>query len=194
MKPLNVLFSILLALSATVAFAQGRPAHHNRGDFGSFMKEIYIWEKLGEQAREEEDLVRIHPQAQLVPNGWLDDFDYQSSLAQYLDERMQQAIQSGKDIYLYLYADWLDTCQEFRKTIVSREDYAELFEGHEIVMLDYGYFAKTFDVKLKNLPVLIQVHGKTGMIGPELLHPLPTRAEHPAKAFQRVKTFLGAGG
>lgn len=60
-------------------------------------------------------------------------------------------------------------------------------------MLDYGYFAKTFNTKINNLPVLIQVH-ENGKVGPENVHPLSRRAEHPAKAFHRVKNFLKAGG
>lgn len=194
MKPWHILISIALALSATVTFAQGRPAHYNRGDFSSFMRTIYIWENLDEQARDERERTAIHPDAEYVPDGWVADFDYQSSLQQYLAERVRQASKSGKDLRLYLYADWLEPCREFRKTTASRQDYAELFEGHEIVMLDYRYFAKTFDVEFKSLPVLIQVHEETGMIGPEVVHPLPNRVEHPAKALQRLRDFFSDAG
>ncbi|NNE06710.1 MAG: hypothetical protein HKN15_13395 [Xanthomonadales bacterium] len=190
MKILQLLLSILFTLSATAAFAQGRPAHYNRADFASFMKKPFLWENLDDQAREDLEFTRFHPDVRFVPDGWIDDFDYKSSLQQYLADRVQQAKQSGKGIHLYIYADWLESCREFRKT-ASREDYAELFEGHEIVMLDYGYFAETFNIRFKRLPVLIQVHDN-GMIGPENVYPLSSRVEHPAKAFHRLNSFLTA--
>lgn len=188
-RTLSILLLLPLFASAT-AFAQNveRLPQGNESDFGSFEMEKNVWEKLDQQARDEGKVTRVHPDAEVVPDGWIDDFDYQSPLQQYLTARVLQASEAGKDIHLYLYADWLDSCREFRKT-VARKDYTELFEGHDIVMLDYGYFAKTFNTKFNNLPVLIQVH-ENGKIGPENVHPLSRRAEHPAKAFHRVKGYL----
>jgi thiol-disulfide isomerase/thioredoxin len=190
MKYLHLLFSIQLALLAQLAFAQNveRAPQGNDSEFGSFEMENDVWEKLGEAARDDEAQVRSHPDAEVVPAGWVDDFDYNSPFPQYLASRVAQAAQGGRKIHLYLYADWLEPCREFRKS-VAREDYSELFNGHEVVMIDYGYFAKTFGMQFKNLPVLIQVH-EDGKIGPENVHPLSRRAEHPAKAFHRVKSYL----
>ncbi|NND43768.1 MAG: hypothetical protein HKN58_00490 [Xanthomonadales bacterium] len=185
------LLPALLLFTATLAFAQAdnRVQREDNSQITSFELERDVWENLGEEAREDEEHVRKHPDAEIVPAGWLDDYDYVTPFPQYLAAHVAAAAEAGQRIHLYLYADWLEPCREFRRTVVAREDYAELFADHQVIMVDYGYFAETFDMKFRNLPVLIEVH-TDGKIGPEIVHPLSRRAEHPAKAFNRVKKYL----
>jgi len=193
MKLSRLIMALTLAFGSSLATAQDveRLPQGNDDQYGAFEMDKDVWSELEREDRDEGDRVRRHADADIIPAGWIDDFDYASPLNEYLVAKFNAASQAGKQTYVYLYADWLEPCREFRKT-VERADYAELFEGSEVILLDYNYFARQFNTKIRNLPLLMKVHPK-GVLGPEVLHPLSRKAEHPAKAFHRVKDFLLAG-
>ena len=124
----------------------------------------------------------------LIPEGWVHDYGYNSDLFKYLRWKYEGAEKSNKDLYLYLYADWNDDCKVFRKA-VGRKDYQALFEGNEILMVNYTFLRTVYGAQFHNLPVLLKVH-PDGSVGPESVHPVSTKHDHPRKAYYKLKKFL----
>ena len=147
-----------------------------------------ISETLDERARLE-DFGRHKPSPpEIVPEGWLNDYDHHSSFSMYLGRKHREAHNSGKNVYIYLYADWLEACREFRKSVVG-EDYAELFQNNQIIMLDYNLFKRKFDTRIRNLPMILKVN-TNGMLGPESIHPVVNLTDHPKRAYYKIKKFF----
>ena len=196
MKPLikTLIVSSLLLTGIAVAQqpveppTQGPPAQDPDFDFENNKLDF---DKLEDDAREEESRQRQVSLPDVVPQGWLADFDYQADLNSYLQSKVQAAASDGKETYVYLYADWLDSCREFRK-MADRKDYAKLFAASQIILLDYSYFRKQFNTQLRNLPIFIKAHGQ-GTLGPEVHRPVDRTAGHPRKAFHALRKFLETG-
>jgi hypothetical protein len=132
----------------------------------------------------------IEDKAQIIPSGWLDDYDYLSDLSGYLNGKYQDALNSSKNTYVYLYADWYENCRTFRKS-VERDDYAELFLNNEMILLDYNFFRNRFNTQTRNLPLILKVN-KDGILGPESIHLVSNPSDHPKKAYYKLKKFFGS--
>ncbi|MBT8062536.1 MAG: hypothetical protein HKO64_11335 [Xanthomonadales bacterium] len=196
MKPLIKTLILSAMLCAGIAQAlqtqepatQGPPAQDPDFDFESNKLDF---DKLEQDVREAELRKRQVSPPDMVPQGWLADFDYQSDLNAYLQSKVQAAASDGKETYVYLYADWLEACREFRKT-ADRKDYAKLFASSQIILLDYSYFRNKFNTQLSNLPIFIKAHAQ-GSLGPEVHRPVSRTASHPRKAFHELRKFLETG-
>ena len=125
---------------------------------------------------------------QYTPPIWIDDYDYKTPINEYLNDKFRMATASKKQIYVYLYADWLDACRSFRKT-ASQKDYVELMSTSAIVMLEYSFFKKNFNTRARKLPMLLKVN-ENGVLGPEILYPVSKSNDHPRKVFHKLKVFL----
>ena len=125
---------------------------------------------------------------EITPNGWLDDYNYMTDLDSYLNEKYQSALNSAKNTYVYLYADWYEACREFRKT-VKHKDYVELFSANEMVMVDYNFFRKRFDFQAQRLPMIVKVND-SGILGPEHIYPVANANDHPRKIYYKLKKFF----
>lgn len=196
MKPLIKTLLISAMLIAGIAEAQQAQEPATQGPAPrdpelDFESNKLDFEKLEEEAREAELIQRQVSPPDVVPQGWLADFDYQADLKSYLQSKVQAAASDGKETYVYLYADWLESCREFRK-MADRKDYAKLFAASQIILLDYSYFRKQFNTQLRNLPIFIKAHGQ-GTLGPETHRPVDRTAGHPRKAFHELRKFLETG-
>ena len=149
-----------------------------------------LWERWEDEAPlEDASSGRISP-PEIVPDGWLSDYDYQSNFGAYLSGKYQEAMNSGKNTYVYLYADWLETCRAFRK-FAGRKDYAKLFLDIEIIMLDYSFFRQEFDTRIRNLPLIVKVN-KNGVLGPESINPTSNKNDHPKRAYYKLEKFFNS--
>jgi thiol-disulfide isomerase/thioredoxin len=143
------------------------------------------WEDKA-QRRDEWRTNRLPPE--VTPNGWFNDYDYQSNLGEYLDAKYQHSLGTGKNVYIYLYADWYEPCKAFRKSINS-EDYAELFLNNEIIMVDYAFFNWEFETQIEKLPLFIKVNDN-GLLGPESFRPVTNEIFHPRRAYYNLEKFF----
>lgn len=179
---------ILNALSVAGQESQGTEQSNNSDGVYDHWAEQPIWESWEDEAPlEGAGRGRISP-PEIVPDGWLSDYDYQSNFGAYLNDKYQEALNSGKNTYVYLYADWNKTCRAFRKS-AGRKDYAELFLDTEIIMLDYNFFRRKFDVRIRNLPMIVKVN-ENGALGPESINPASNKNDHPKRAYYKLEKFL----
>jgi hypothetical protein len=198
MKNLHSLFTLVFALFAIpVAGQQGqepppgpepgqpqqipreRPREPDVTDRGHLHREWFRIASAGHSS---------HAPPGIVPQGWFDDYDYQSDLDKYLSEKYQGAMSAGKNTYIYLYADWYEVCKRFRKTFKG-EDYAELFLSNAIIMLNAIFFEQEFDPQFIDLPVFIKINDN-GILGPEVFYPTWPETEHPQRAYYKLKKFF----
>jgi hypothetical protein len=125
---------------------------------------------------------------EIKPRGWFSDYDYQSTIDGYLRKKYRNASNSNKSTYVYLYADWYEACLIFRKSAQTK-NYAEMFSTNQIVMLDYNFFRKKFDIQAKYLPMILKVN-ENGILGPELVYPVTGAGDHPRKIYHKLKKFF----
>lgn len=78
-------------------------------------------------------------QSSLVPNGWVHDYDYASSLRKYLADQAALAEQVGKAAYVYFFTDADPHCLSVRE-LVSKPYIAAVFDTARIVMLNHQFF------------------------------------------------------
>jgi len=148
-----------------------------------------VWRTLDEKAAESRSTTRSYKAAQIVPEGWLADFEYTAELDSYLKTKLASALEEGKISYVYLYADWHEGCKEFRRTL-RQKDYAGFFEASQMILIDYNFFRDRFDFKAHHLPMIIKV-SSTGRIGPEFVYPRSKATDHPRKIYYKLKKFFG---
>ncbi|MEN7344217.1 MAG: hypothetical protein AAAFM81_14800 [Pseudomonadota bacterium] len=70
-----------------------------------------------------------------IPDGWIHDYDYQSSLTAYLRNQHAAAAARGERAYVYLYVNGLH-CRETRRLTQASEAVAQAYDGIRIVMLN----------------------------------------------------------
>ncbi|MDX1460601.1 MAG: hypothetical protein R3348_06040 [Xanthomonadales bacterium] len=146
------------------------------------------YDKLANDYEEEAGRHRGISPPDIAPAGWIHDFDYQSDLKDYLQAKHALGVSEGKETFVYLYADWLQSCRAFREQ-AGRGDYAKLLASQQILLLDYNYFRELSNSRLSDLPIFIKAHAH-GTLGPELHRPVPRRGGHPRKAYHALKKFL----
>ena len=186
---------LLLTLNALSVAGQEReqsqqPAGVTVNDYGADRMDRITQETLEEKAHSAETGSRGRVPAEIVPSGWLDDYDYQSDLTSYLSGKYQDALNSSNNTYVYLYADWYENCRVFRKS-AGRKDYAKLFLSKNIIMLDYNFFKKKFNIQTRNLPMILKVN-KGGILGPESIDLVSNLNDHPKKSYYKLKGFFSS--
>ena len=189
-KKLILIYLLLLFL--TPAFAAENSQSSNKVDQSLHINEdenrnvIPRSEALPEMA---DDARKRKPHFPLVvPKGWHHDYDYESPLAVYLNKMLEMSARENKNTYIYLYSDWLEKCRDFRKK-ADKAPYAELFEQHNILLIEYNYFRDKFDMSSKNLPMILKVN-EGGNLGPETIHPVLKANQHPRKVFHNLRKFF----
>ena len=186
-----IIISMTLLGSLSFAAQQEPEPRQNREtpdlDHSNRELERDVWERKQEEERRD-SIMRKGKPPEIIPDGWIADYDYQSNLGAYLNLKHQQASAAGKNIYVYVYADWKEACKAFRKSLQG-EDSGELFNNNEVLMLEYNFFARQFSTSFKNLPIIIRLHEKGGL-GPESLHPVSNVNDHPRRSYVKLKKFL----
>ena len=124
----------------------------------------------------------------IIPKGWHHDYDYTSPLGTYLNEKQISSAKENKNTYVYLYSDWLEKCRVFRES-ADNAPYADLFHQHNIILIDYNYFKRKFDMRAKNLPMILKVNDDR-RLGPEAFFPVAKANQHPRKIFHKLKKFF----
>lgn len=192
---LRTLFVLLLLSFSLSTVAQNQreapPNERSRPTDFTEKENLQDWLETQDDDARRENLAtpRLEP-PEIVPSGWLHDFDYQTDLVQYLQHKYQNAAAGGRTTYVYLYADWDEACKSFRKS-AGGKDYQKLFASNQIVMVEYVYVKRKFGARFKKLPVFVKVH-PTGFMGPESLRPMASINDHPRKAFHKVRKFFAA--
>lgn len=125
---------------------------------------------------------------QFVPNHWHQDYDYEKQFENYLNEKFIAAKNNHKQVYVYLYADWLEKCREFRK-LADRAPLTALFDDNEIIMIEYNYFKRKFNMKARHLPMILKVN-EDGKLGPETIYPVTKAKDHPRKVYHKLRKFF----
>ena len=180
----------IFGISSAIAQEQSAPdADNNRDllqdDFRSGLQKSI--EDLSESAYAQK---RKPAAPQFVPNYWHQDYDYEVKFEQYLNEKFLSAKSQNKGIYLYLYADWLENCREFRKD-ANRAPLTKLFEDNDIIMIEYNYFKRKFNMKAVHLPMIIKVN-ENSVFGPETIYPVTKPNAHPRKVFHKLRKFFSS--
>lgn len=188
-----LLLSLLVIATPLVAQQQQReraPNERLRKQDDARQQELQQMLDLQEEEEREKNLAKpsLAP-PEIVPEGWVFDFDYKSDLFQYLMRKHQAAALAGKNTYVYLFADWNQACKTFRETADNR-DYKKLFANEQIIMIEYVYLKRKYRTQLKQLPVFLLVH-ENGSLGPESARPVASMYDHPRKAFHSLRKFFG---
>lgn len=71
-----------------------------------------------------------------LPTGWIHDYDYESSLSQYLRSQYDQARSEGSTAYVYFYSDNDRHCEGTRR-VMNRSEVTPALQGVRIVMLNF---------------------------------------------------------
>ncbi|MFT5211350.1 MAG: hypothetical protein ACI9CE_003089 [Flavobacterium sp.] len=124
----------------------------------------------------------------IVPKGWHHDYDYTLPLDTYLNDKQISSAKDNKNTYVYLYSDWLEKCRVFRKS-ADNAPYADLFDQHNIILIDYNYFKDKFNIKVKKLPMMLKVNDDR-RLGPETFFPVTKANQHPRKIFHQLRKFF----
>jgi hypothetical protein len=194
MKTLTMFIAMISVLAFSTVFSQQtQPGNQQEQRIHVEVPFEHTSTERIEQTLDEEEKARrfTHRQPappQVVPDAWRADYDYQSDFNEYLGESFRQAQEAGKDVYVYLYADWLKGCMNFRESLTG-EDYSMLFQDHEIIMLDYNFFRQKFGMRLRSLPMFLKVNDNN-KFGPETFLPQVRADEHPRRPYYRLKNFL----
>lgn len=98
-------------------------------------------------------------QTERIPQGWATDYDYLEPIIQYLGRKYAESQNQGRSLYLYLYADRVSPCREFRAR-ARRGQLDEFFEQRSVVMLDFEYINGQLPrtERFMNAPVLMSVN------------------------------------
>ena len=112
----------------------------------------------------------------IVPDGWVDDFDYQSSPEQYLQQQYQKGEKDGKQVYVYFYSDHSLHCRKIRR-LMKDQRVRDTFLGAHIVMLDYFKYSDLVKATTQEEtedwhwhPSIIQVK-QTGKLSKNIIFP-----------------------
>lgn len=82
----------------------------------------------------------------VVPEGWVDDFDYKGNVNEYLKAEVERAQESNLSLYAYVFSDRSVHCRKVRK-LLTNNLVKEAFENTRVVMLDYYQLLKVSDAK-----------------------------------------------
>ncbi|MFT7687227.1 MAG: hypothetical protein ACI9FB_002579 [Candidatus Azotimanducaceae bacterium] len=187
----KLIFTSLILLSITQAFAaeseqSGTQSNRENPNADDYRNAIPRAEALAEMA---EDANRGKPKLPfLVPTGWYQDYDYESPIGAYLNRVLEISAKEDKNTYIYLYADWLENCREFRKK-ADKFPYKSLFEKNNIILIEYNFFKRKFNMTSRNLPMIIKVN-EGGKLGPETINPVLKANQHPKKTFYKLQKFF----
>ncbi len=112
----------------------------------------------------------------VVPEGWVDDFDYKGNVNEYLKAEVERAQESNLSLYVYVFSDRSVHCRKVRK-LLSNNLVKEAFEHSRVVMLDYYQLIKVSDAKAAQLarnyhwqPMIIRVDSH-GSLTQDVLYP-----------------------
>ncbi|MBL4681559.1 MAG: hypothetical protein JKY88_12660 [Pseudomonadales bacterium] len=123
-----------------------------------------------------------------APKHWHHDYDYKVKFEEYLNEKFLSAQSKNKGIYIYLYADWLENCREFRKA-ANRPPLTALFKDNDIIMVEYNFFKRKFNMKAVHLPMIMKVN-ENSKFGPETVYPVAKANDHPRKVYHKLRKFF----
>lgn len=147
-----LLVSLLVVATPLVAQQQQReraPNERLRKQDDARQQELQQMLDLQEEEEREKNLAKPNlAPPEIIPEGWVYDFDYRSDLFEYLMRKQQAGALAGKNTYVYLYADWNEACKTFR-TSADKRDYKKLFSNEQIIMLEYVYLKRKYRAKHK---------------------------------------------
>jgi len=99
-----------------------------------------------------------------VPDGWIADFSYDENLRDYLRRQSHLAERSGKQAFVFFFAEWCAPCVRIRNR-ASDADLSSLFERKHIVMINFDYMNLDQIVSQAFVPGKIKVVPALALLG-----------------------------
>ena len=76
------------------------------------------------------------PKPEIVPVGWVTDYDYETNPLEYLRRQYEKAKAEGSYLYVFFYVEGGRKGRRIRRQIVHWPTLQQVFEGHRIVMME----------------------------------------------------------
>lgn len=128
----------------------------------------------------------------IVPSGWIADFDSQNDPRSYLKEKQYHARRLGLTPYVYFYSDTQPHCRWFRYKVDRRKHVHEAFNGTQVIMLDAKHLATLAGINwYRNItnvfwPNLVKIESDGTFDVSAVLHIQLNWIDHPAQRAIKV--------